>query len=202
MKKVFLVLSALIFGFILTACGRGVSQEDYDNLRTEFEALQEVYDALRTEFEALQANSVSQETYDNLRLEFENLLSEFDSMTTPAGPTEVEVFVHEDEYVIINFIGTEVSRNRESLVFLVDNLTDVELTFQSSSLSIDGVSLGHISGSDSIAAQSSGRVRFRSREDFPTLSPETISGNISVIDFSRTLLERSYDIDFVNLEIE
>lgn len=118
-------------------------------------------------------------------------------------PEPEPLLVHEDNYVTISFIGTDTdNRNRERLVFRVDNKTDVELTFQSSSMSIDGTSLGRISGSDSVAAQSNGFVRFRADEDFPTLTPSTISGTMRVIDFGRTLLERSYDVSFTNLEVQ
>jgi len=203
-KKSVLFLLVLMFGFVLVGCGgEAVTQEDYDNLRAEFNSLQATivtlqgqYDVTRSDLEALQTEN-------------ENLQAEIVSLQTGSASTQdvtgsesgdVEVFVHEDEYVTISFVGTELDRGNESLVFLVENHTDFELTFQSSSMAIDGESLGHISGSSSVTAQSRGRIRFRSRENFPTMSPETISGNIRVIDFSRTLF-RSYDVDFVNLEV-
>jgi len=120
----------------------------------------------------------------------------------PAGLLDPEdgIHIHKDEHVTISYLGCETDRDRDYMVFYVENNTDVELTFQSNTLSIDGESLGHISGSDSIAAQSKGRVRFRTGDPFPTMSPATITGTLRVIDFSRELF-RSYDVSFVNLRI-
>ncbi len=85
------------------------------------------------------------------------------------------------------------------MVFNITNKTNVELTFQSGSFALDGVSLGYISGSDSVAAKSTGLVRFRPA--FPTMLPSFLTGNIKVIDFSRVLLERTYQVDFVNVVV-
>lgn len=120
-----------------------------------------------------------------------------ESHVLPSG-----VFVHEDDNVRIEFIGIDENSRGNELVFLVENKTDVELTFQSNNFSFDGFDVGSTGGSDSIAAQSIGFIRFREREEFPTTTPSTLTGGISVIDFSRTLLERSYDVTFVNLEVE
>lgn len=117
---------------------------------------------------------------------------------TPMARTEI----YEDEYVRIEFIGCEPSYlygSRSELVFNITNKTNVELTFQSGSFALDGVSLGYISGSDSVAAKSTGLVRFRPA--FPTMLPSFLTGNIKVIDFSRVLLERTYQVDFVNVVV-
>lgn len=119
---------------------------------------------------------------------------------TPMARTEI----YEDEYVRIEFIGCEPSYpygSRSELVFNITNKTNVELTFQSDSFALDGVSLGYTSGSDSVAAKSTGLVRFRPTEVFPTMLPSFLTGNIKVIDFSRVLLERTYQVDFVNVVV-
>lgn len=119
---------------------------------------------------------------------------------TPMARTEI----YEDEYVRIEFIGCEPSYlygSRSELVFNITNKTNVELTFQSGSFALDGVSLGYISGSDSVAAKSTGLVRFSPAEVFPTMLPSFLTGNIKVIDFSRVLLERTYQVDFVNVVV-
>jgi hypothetical protein len=110
------------------------------------------------------------------------------------------VLIHDDDYVSIRYLGCEINRNREYMVFHAENKTNVEVTFQANTLSINGESLGYVSGSDSIAAQSRGRIRFRTADPFPTMSPSTITGTLRVIDFSRELF-RSYDVSFVNIEI-
>ena len=111
------------------------------------------------------------------------------------------IFVHEDDYVRLYYVGCEILRNSDHMVFFVVNKTDADLTFQSSTLAINGESLGHVSGSDRIAAQSRGRISFSTAEDFPTLYPDTITGTISVIDFNRSIFGFSYDVSFVNLEV-
>ena len=123
-----------------------------------------------------------------------------------SAPVETTKFIHEDEYVVISFSGCELdSRNRQCMVFTVVNKTDVTLTFQADSLSIDRVSLGYISGSDDVAPNSTGKIRFRTAESFPTMSPTSISGTISVIDFSKTIFENNkmfYDVTFTNLSVK
>jgi len=121
---------------------------------------------------------------------------------SPALIETVDVLIYEHEFFTISFVGTAVdNRGREFMVFFVENKTDYELTFQGGSLAIDGESLGHVSGSDSIAQQSRGRVRFRTAEDFPTLDPSTISGTLRAIDFSRELFDRRIEFSFVNIEV-
>ena len=154
---------------------------------------QEEYDALQSQYESLQANE-----------QIEALLSTADKAGGSGGEdaAPVDVLVHEDDYVEIRFIGCELDDDDQELVFMVSNKTDSELTFQSGTMAIDGWSLGYVSGSDSIAAQSKGKVRFETKEDFPTMSPETISGTISVIDFGKTLWDSmSYDVAFSELDV-
>jgi hypothetical protein len=114
------------------------------------------------------------------------------------------ITIYEDDYVSIEYLGCEVTEGlfaEETMVFNVHNFTDVELAFQGSTLAIDGVSLGYVSGSDAIAAKSTGKVRFSTEESFPTMQPSIISGVLTVIDFSELLLSRSYDISFVDITV-
>ena len=136
-------------------------------------------------------------------------------LTSPAQqgaamPAGQGALIHEDENVRITFAGTRIGGTslspREEIEFFVENRTAARLTFQSDSMAIDGHSLGHVSGSDSIAPQSSGIVRFRTAEAFPTMSPSTVSGSIIVIDFDRVLTadqisHRVAEITFVNVSV-
>ena len=118
------------------------------------------------------------------------------------SPVSVDVLVYDDEYVEIRFIGCELDRDDEQLVFMATNKTDSELTFQSGTMAIDGLSLGYVSGSDSVASQSKGKVRFETEEEFPTMAPSTISGTIKVIDFEKTIWgSQSYEVPFTNLDV-
>ena len=114
-------------------------------------------------------------------------------------PTDTPV--HDDEFVQLSYVGLEKdSLGRHMLVFKVVNKTNVTLTFQADTFALDGVSLGNFSGSDNVAAQSTGTVRFR--EQIPSVVPSLLTGTIRVIDFSKTLSgKQSYVVNFVNTGI-
>lgn len=126
------------------------------------------------------------------------------SQSTETDEPAHDVLIYDDEYVSISYRACELDKHgKEQMLFYVVNKTDGQLSFQADSFAINGESLGHISGSDRIAAQSKGKVAFDAEEAFPTLTPTTISGVITVIDFSKSVLpERSYDVSFVNVEIQ
>lgn len=201
MKKKSSALVSAILCMSLVGCGTpsaGVPQDEYDALQAQYESLQGEYDDLQSDY-----NSMASEL-DAANEEIEALLSTADKAGVSGGEdaAPVDVLVHEDDYVEIRFIGCELDDDDQELVFMVSNKTDSELTFQSGTMAIDGWSLGYVSGSDSIAAQSKGKVRFETKEDFPTMSPETISGTISVIDFGKTLWDSmSYDVAFSELDV-
>lgn len=199
MKKKFIaLLLAVLMLDLLASCGNksntdspstapGISQSDYDALRSQNENLQAENDRLKSELEA--ANAKIEELQNA-------------EPATPVSPTDVEVLIYDDDYVTISFIGCEIYRDDENIVFMVVNKTDSELTFQSGTMAIDGISLGHVSGSDSVAAQSKGKVRFETAEEFPTMAPSTISGTIKVIDFGKTLWgSQSYEVPFSNFDV-
>ncbi len=110
------------------------------------------------------------------------------------------VFIYDDEFVAISFLGCGTRHDDQVLVFYVVNKTTATLTFQASSMAIDGESLGFISGSDAVAPESSGKIRYSTEEPFPTMQPKTISGEIRIVDFSEEIFERSYNVTFSNVE--
>lgn len=118
------------------------------------------------------------------------------STTTPSTNKTVNWDIYEDEYVKIQFIGIGKSYNKDAFKFKVQNKSDVELDIQGDTLSLNGQSLGHISGSDSIAPHSTGTAYLSTRESIDGITPKTISGQISVIDFTRTLLPKTNKITF------
>lgn len=148
--------------------------------------------------------SSSQQDMDNLIGTFTSYGEINTEETALLENKNIGVEIYDDEYVTISYLECETSGRNEYMVFYVINKTDFELSFQSSSLAINGESLGDVSGSDDIAPMSKGKIRFRTEEDFPALSPNTISGVISVIDFSRTIFndnKMSYDVKFINVEV-
>ncbi len=201
MKKLWFVLSLAAVSLVLVSCGSapsstGVPQEDYDSLKGQYEALQGDYNALQAEFDSIKSD------LDSANKQIEDLLLMVAEEESKDAPVSVDVLVYDDEYVEIRFIGCELDRDDEQLVFMATNKTDSELTFQSGTMAIDGMSLGHVRGSDSVASQSKGKIRFKTDESFPTMAPETISGTIKVIDFNKTLWgSQSYEVPFTNLDV-
>jgi len=114
------------------------------------------------------------------------------------------ILVWDDDYVTIRYLECEqdtILTDIQYMVFYVINKTNYELSFQADSLAMNGENLGLVTGSDNISAQSRGKIRFRTQEDFPTMYPTTISGKLVVVDFSYTLLNMSYDVPFVNIKV-
>ncbi len=80
--------------------------------------------------------------------------------------------------------------------FIVENKTDVELSFQMGTVALDGFSY-NVSGSEDVAARSKGYIKFYSEDPIPTSGVEKISGKIKVIDFSDMWNEsRNYEVAF------
>lgn len=80
--------------------------------------------------------------------------------------------------------------------FIVENKTDVELSFQMGTVALDGFSYS-VSGSEDVAAHSKGYIKFYSEDPLPTSGVEKISGKIKVIDFSDMWNEsRNYEAAF------
>ena len=106
------------------------------------------------------------------------------------------VKVYEDENVIIYFD----SLSSEGVVFTVENLTDVNITIQADSISVNKVSINDIMMSDDVAPQSIGKVIAQCRVGSKT-PVSTIGGQLRIIDFSDTSFD-SYDATFVNVPID
>ncbi len=159
-------------------------------------------------------NYLDKDDYDKYILEIYRLLIEkklyesnpYTFESTKDDYTMLEndgIFIHEDENVNIHYLGLQTKRGTDYIVFYIDNKTDVELTFQTSTFGIDGESF-EFGGSEQIAAQSKGRIQFfkrSSKGELPTMEPSKISGTIRVIDLSRSRIKKSYDIIFSNVEV-
>lgn len=109
-----------------------------------------------------------------------------------------ENIIYEDEYVKICFIRIGES----GVEFLVENKTDYVLTIQADTVSINGYSTNDIVMSDDIAPKSKGKAIARCDDFEEGMKVEKISGQLSVIDFSDELLKRSYNVKFIDFEIE
>lgn len=104
--------------------------------------------------------------------------------------------VHEDEKVKIYFSGIV----KNGVEFTVENLTDVNITLQADSVSINGISTNDIIMSDDVAPKSKGKVIARC-DDFSTETKvETIGGQLRIIDFDNGV--KTYKATFANVPIE
>ena len=127
-------------------------------------------------------------------------------LTTP-GAFSGAVQVYNDDNVTIEFAGCSAEKPYDWMDtvyyyanFNVKNKTDAELTFQTDALSFNGISYTGFIGSESVAAQSTGKVRFYTTQiALPTSGINKTSGTIRVIDFNETLLDMSYDAKWVNI---
>lgn len=102
--------------------------------------------------------------------------------------------LYDDENVTIAFSAITESdydwAYQSEAQFIITNKTDYELTFQPGAISFDGVSY-EMEGSEDVAPNSTGTISFRCENSIPQHITET-TGTVSVIDFSREFLDRSY----------
>ena len=109
-----------------------------------------------------------------------------------------ENIIHEDEYVKICFAKI----SERGVEFIVENKTDYVLTIQADTVSINGYSTNDIIMSDDIAPKSKGKAVARCDDFEEGMKVVKISGQLNVIDFSHELLKKSYDVKFIDFEIE
>ena len=128
------------------------------------------------------------------------------TLNTPGAFTG-GVQVYEDEYVTIDFAGCRKGdkyyEDYYYADFYVTNRTDLELSFQSDSMSFNGISYNSLSGSDEVAPQSTGKISFYTSKDiFPLSGINKTSGKIRVIDFSYNKAfngKDSYEAKWINI---
>lgn len=132
------------------------------------------------------------------------------SLSTP-GVFLGAVQVYDDKNVTIEFAGCTAEKLYSwsdevyyYVNFNVKNKTDNELTFQADSLSFNGLSYNGFLGSDKVAPQSTGKVRFYTTTQIQTAGINKTSGQIRVIDFSKDIFDKeySYDAKWVNVTQE
>lgn len=111
------------------------------------------------------------------------------------------VQVYDDKYVTIEFAGCTMEKDYEwsdadyYANFNITNKTDAELTFDISSIALDGISY-QISDMESVAPQSTGKISFSAYDVvLPTSGVSKTSGKIRVIDMDKVLTAWDYDYD-------
>ena len=106
------------------------------------------------------------------------------------------VQVYDDKNVTIEFVGCREKKGYSSTTYYADfnikNKTDATLTFQPEAISFDGISY-QVSGSEEVAPQSTGKISFYTYDDvLPIGGVSKTSGEINVIDFSRSVFDNDY----------
>ena len=115
---------------------------------------------------------------------------------TPAPVPLKEVKLFEDDKVKISFISADASQ----VGFIVENKTDLEVTIQADSLAINGIGAdGYIGMSEDVAPKSKQKAYAKCATNLNG-DVKTISGQLRVIDFSRSW--DPYAAKFVNVEIK
>lgn len=115
------------------------------------------------------------------------------------------VKVCEDQYVTIEFAGCRAPGEDDWMDyyyadFNITNRTNATLTFQPESISFNGISY-KLSGSEEVAPQSTGKISFYTKDVLPTSGINKTSGEVSVIDFARSVFgdDLSYNAKWVNI---
>lgn len=222
MKKS-IIAAALAAVVLLSGCS-GVSQESYNSLVEENERLKSENSSLQSENSSLQSENqkltIEVAASDDLLKEYGEKIyelqlqlrsqSESGSQPSPSEPNFTEVY--DDEFVTVSFCGIEKSAewsNRESITFLVENKTDVSLTFFPICVSLDGIDVGKLMNYDSVSPQSKGKVYFPKEYDsenpnFDNKAPSVVSGSLLVKDMNSTgaLGDRNqYEFSFANISV-
>ena len=111
------------------------------------------------------------------------------------------VQVYDDKYVKIEFAGCSAEKPYEwsdveyYVNFNITNKTDAELTFDLSTIALNGISY-QINDMEDVAPQSTGKISFRAYDVvLPTEGISKTSGKIRVIDMDEVLKAWKYDYD-------
>lgn len=118
-----------------------------------------------------------------------------DSSVNLSKPSVSQPLVYSDSRVKIYYKEMHSS----GVVFTVENLTNVVITIQADSISINKRSTDNITMSDDVSPQSRGDVVARcSFGNVPTV--ELVSGQLRIIDFNDSF--RTYDATFYNVSVK
>ncbi|MGH0597504.1 hypothetical protein [Bacillus mycoides] len=112
----------------------------------------------------------------------------------PVEKAPTQVF--EDDRVKISFVKLDT----EGVKFLVENKTNVNITIQADSVSVNGFSANKIMMSDNVAPNSKGFVTARTSELKDVGSPEKVSGSLRVIDFKESF--KTYNASFTEIAVQ
>lgn len=217
MKKQF-IAAALAGTLLLSGCS-GVSQESYNSVVAENEQLKSENSSLKSANTSLSEQNKENESFiETQKQEISDLNKKIQQQNDKSMETSEPIVpkytkVYSDNFVTVSFCGIEKSAewsNRESVTFLVENKTNVALTFCPVCVSLDKIDVGKLMNYDSISPQSKGKIYFPKEYDsenpnFDNKTPSIVSGTLLVVDENNTGTlgeSRQYEFSFANVEIQ
>lgn len=133
----------------------------------------------------------------------ENLKEEEKSSTNSSNANRDLIDVYEDEFVSVKYShNTKAYRDEVDIVFVVENKTNVTLTFGVNSISVDGWNLSDAFGMQEVSANSRGYFSISTKE-IDVTNIELLSGDFYVADRSETIWgDLMYDIVFNQVSVQ
>lgn len=191
-----------------------------DDLSSENEKLNSQNKELLNQLEQLQQETAGWVKLNDTEKQIKQAEAEIKLKDTVQTLTEIEkeekrrltegTKVYEDNYITVNFWGIgkcpEFS-NKESIIFLVENKTEIPLTFFSDCVSLDAIDVGHLTNYDSVSPKSKGKIYFikydDTNPDFDNKNPSFVSGSLLVRDMNNTgvLGKVQYEFSFFNINV-
>ena len=219
MKKIVGIIAAFSAATLLLAgCSSKETDEQLASLVTANSSLKRQNESCRRENTSL-ASENAELWSKNISLQAENdklksEISRYNDLQNSNKSNEKEekaVKIYEDEYITAYFEGIgECAEflNRESIVFVMENKTNIALTFFSVCVALDGVDVGDLTNYSSVSPKSTGKVHFikydKENSNFANKTPSLVSGCILVRDMNDTGElggDTQYEFSFSNIEL-
>ena len=203
------VCSFVLF-FILVGLGmtifpnapEGVLQEEYDRIIAERDKWKNDYNDLQEEYAKHLAEDTAGEINNKYRqpgIENNDFSNENSSdIAQGQNNSKFENILYEDGNVKIAFAGI----SSKGVEFWVENLTDLNITIQADTVSVNKISISNIMMSDDVAPKSIGKVVAKCDDFSVSTTVETVGGQLRVVDFSKTWEPYYYDVTFVNVSVK
>lgn len=193
MKKV-LVVTFMLMCLFLVGCEDSVAKKEYDEIVAERDSYKEKYESILERYSELKLENTKKDIAEQIEAE----KTETSESTETQDNDVSKVVLYEDSNAKIYFSAI----TDKGVEFLVENKTDLNITIQADTVSVNGMSTDSIIMSDDVAPRSKGKVVAKC-DDFSTNTVvETVGGQLRIIDFSETLEPHSYGAKFVNVPIE
>lgn len=108
---------------------------------------------------------------------------------------EGKTLLYEDEIARIYYESVD----NQGVHFIVENITDMNITIQADAISVNGISENDITMSDDVAPKSTGEVVAKCKVDY-SQKVNTIGGQLRIIDFGNSFETKK--ASFINIPVE